>query len=741
MAIDSNPRRRVPFCRLRRRSSRTCYQPDSVDRLTGTLSGRGSHTFNRDEPKGGAGAARFVLVLAGVFFALSTWTSYLRWADFRYRTFDLAYYVQAVWQLIHGRFDVSVENVPLLGNHVEPIVFLFAPLFAVVRHPMLFVVLQNAALAAMAPIGFFLARRWFEPLAASMLAGALLVAPAAGYVALHEFHPEALTAPLLLLMFYGKASRRLWLHWISLVGVLACKENMALLLGAYCAVFLVIERRLSVRELWRWYGGPLLLAILWFLLCTRVITPAFNSGNIDYVSLYDRIGKSAGEIAWNAFSQPQLIGRALLHSIMHGNLVAALLLPFLALPLLRPRWLIIASPVLLQHLLSWRSSEWTIYFHYAAPLLPLFWMGAVEALAMLRHRQFGIGQRHHPGTKGQGPASEAEPTSLHGPARTPRPLTTAAKFSLAAAGFMLVGCLTAQIWIGPARTMVSELSARSIRDGDRLRKEALIQKIPANASVVAPLPYLSHLAMREKLFSLHYILKGLKTLSHERYRPPPPPDLVLVDYADGATFDATSGYYHPEMRTADGQSVPSSDRLLHDFLGKASWSKETGDALTLFRRLEPNRRDRALVEGQSVANQNVTQPVAVGAGNKLNAIGLVPQGRGDGSQPELWLTTEWEVEEAREVFPWMLLRLTNVKSGAATIVSLGLRAVDAAAGPAIEDCRISLSGLAPGEYFGDAIFVNNSRGEWLRAHGGDPKSAILNPSVPVGNLVIPEPRR
>ena len=62
-----------------------------------------------------------------VFFGTCTWASYAHWANFEYRTFDLAYYVQALWQLLHGRFEVSVEGVPLLGNHVEPIVLLLLP--------------------------------------------------------------------------------------------------------------------------------------------------------------------------------------------------------------------------------------------------------------------------------------------------------------------------------------------------------------------------------------------------------------------------------------------------------------------------------------------------------------------------------------------------------------------------------------------------------------------------------------
>src|SRR5438445_12160516 len=100
-----------------------------------------------------------VTTVAVIFFLVWTWTSYARWADFQYRSFDLAYYVQAIWQLIHGRFQVSVEPVPLLGNHVEPIIFSFAPLFFLFRHPMLFIVVQNAALASMGPLGYDIAKR------------------------------------------------------------------------------------------------------------------------------------------------------------------------------------------------------------------------------------------------------------------------------------------------------------------------------------------------------------------------------------------------------------------------------------------------------------------------------------------------------------------------------------------------------------------------------------------------------
>src|SRR5664279_255498 len=94
------------------------------------------------------------------------------------------------------------------------------------------------------------------------------------------------------------------------------------------------------------------------------------------------------------------------------------------------------------------------------------------------------------------------------------------------------------------------------------------------------------MAMRAHLHSLHYVLKGLKTLSRSAYSPPPPTDFVLIDYDDSATFDAVSGYYHPAMKTVDGRVIPSSDRLLHEFLRRCSWTVLATNELTVLRKRE-----------------------------------------------------------------------------------------------------------------------------------------------------------
>ncbi len=487
---------------------------------------------------------------AVLFFVTTTLTSWARWANYEYRTFDLAFYVQGIWQFLHGRFDVSVLGVPLLGNHVEPIVFLLSPFLLVVRHPLVFVALQNAALALMGPVAFRIGRRLgLEVFPALLASVSLLICPAAGYIALHEFHPEALSALFILLMLESRLAGRLGRYWLCFVLVLACKENMAVLLAAYCVVQIVLTRPRKWSELRSWYVWPLLIALVWLALSVGVIGPALNGGGVDYLTLYDRLGNSYPEILRNFLVRPQLAGTSLAHSLAHGSLFWGLLLCFGALPLLRPRWLLISAPILLQHFLSWRESEWTIYFHYAAPILPLFWIAAVEAAAR--------------------PAPE-----FWADRRVSLPVLATA--------LLLTASVVGQAILGPFPQMSDELAAYSGKRPARERKDALLAVIPPAASVVAGLPYLSHLAMRERLYSLHFILKGLKPLSHQRYQPPPPTDCVLVDYDDAATFDADAGYYHPAMETKDGAVIPSSDDLLRAFLSRATWASQRSDKLILF---------------------------------------------------------------------------------------------------------------------------------------------------------------
>jgi hypothetical protein len=294
---------------------------------------------------------------------------------------------------------------------------------------------------------------------------------------------------------------------------------------------------------------------------------------------------------------------------------------------------------------------------------------------------------------------------------------------------VIAACLVAQTFLGPA----SEIAATTVNwftgAQDRARKQAFIRQIPPEASVLAPLPYLSHLAMREGLYSLHYVLKGLKTLSRSAYSPPPPTDFVLMDYDDPATFDPIAGYYHPAMKTADGRVIPSSDRLLHEFLRRCPWTMRTSDELTLLQQTKT-----ALESPPSTASSSGR--VEITTGTTLTAI--TKSSDELTTNQGLEVQTTWDFQEPREVFPWMFLRLTPRDQRKGIIISRGLCAPEAPNGPYQERWRVTSSDQIPeGDYAVEVFFVDNAKRVWATKSGRlDARTPLLSAPVPLGELRV-----
>jgi hypothetical protein len=233
--------------------------------------------------------------------------------------------------------------------------------------------------------------------------------------------------------------------------------------------------------------------------------------------------------------------------------------------------------------------------------------------------------------------------------------------------------------------------------------------------------------MREKLYSLHYLLKGLKTLSRASYEPPPLTAFVFIDYRDSATFDATSGYYHPTMKTVDGRIIPSSDRLLHDFLKRVPWTIESSNELTLFTR----------GESEQPRERHGANPVfEVGTHTQLLGIDKSNDILSKTSAPSIRLT--WKFQGEREVFPWMALRLTRRGAEGVAFVTKGLCAPEAGDGLHEELWRIvATNELIPGDYAAEAIFIDNAKSAWSAGAGRNEfKPALLSEPVSIGEIKV-----
>ena len=133
----------------------------------------------------------------------------IKFRYYLYNDFDLAIFAQATDLALRGTLFSSIRGMNWLGDHVSLILFVIAPLYALLRHPMTLLLLQCLALALGAVPVFALARRELGDEAIALGFAALyLLHPAIGYTNLFEFHPETLATSLLLATFWAVSARR-----------------------------------------------------------------------------------------------------------------------------------------------------------------------------------------------------------------------------------------------------------------------------------------------------------------------------------------------------------------------------------------------------------------------------------------------------------------------------------------------------------------------------------------------------
>jgi hypothetical protein len=181
------------------------------------------------------------------------------------------------------------------------------------------------------------------------------------------------------------------------------------------------------------------------------------------------------------------------------------------------------------------------------------------------------------------------------------------------------------------------------------------------------------------------------------------------------------------MKAVDGRVIPSSDRLLHEFLRRASWTASSSNELTLLRQgkaaTEPpmNLESGPAVEiGRGTTLVNITK-----SGNELTEQGLE-------------IKMSWTFPDQRDVFPWMFLKLTPRTRGHAIIISKGLCAPEAASGSYQESWNLTPSERIPeGDYGVEALFVDNTRRSWAAKSGQrDAQTSLLVPALPLGDLKV-----
>ena len=289
-------------------------------------------------------------VLCGVMALIWGAVYWGKHAGFELGNYDVGIYSSVAYNSSLGEwFFSSVQQKNHLGEHLSPVMALFAPLYRL-QPDLRWLLFTQLATYCLTPwpldrlVRSLVAAR--RPTAACSCALTLLwfLYPPMQAAMKTPFHPSSLAAPLILLCLLWWRQQRFVRFSVGMAALLLFKENLALVLAGVGMTTLVEGRRVRL--------GVLLLALsaglLW--MSTQWLIPWIEGGDYSKLSRlapFDRL--------------PEKV-----------NYVWGLLSPLGLLPLLHWRQGLVALPAMLQNLASGYQPMLSLRFHYddlTAPLL------------------------------------------------------------------------------------------------------------------------------------------------------------------------------------------------------------------------------------------------------------------------------------------------------------------------------------------------------------------------------------
>ena len=325
------------------------------------------------------------LLAAAIAFAWTMHAELQRMYGMTALAWDLAYDQQVVWDITQGHgFYSSFARANFLGIHLEPILLLLAAVEKVWPSPIVLLIFGTAGLAATGPAAylFFRALLPADKPASPWLAVALAT-PIPFWAAMQEaasdfFHPENMALALALLAGWAGLRGHRVAMWVLCVLTLTCKEDQVYTIG----VLALLMRSYGAPQVAKHWRFILYLAGGWFLIGTGVVQQHFRDyGYTDIVYYRWLIGLDP-----NIAVSTQAVLEALVRPLalaMVGGVVASLA----CLPLLAPRWLLLAIPPYLANVLSEHVPQNDLHLHYVLLLLfPLIVAAGVGGRRLLARR-------------------------------------------------------------------------------------------------------------------------------------------------------------------------------------------------------------------------------------------------------------------------------------------------------------------------------------------------------------------
>ncbi len=452
---------------------------------------------------------RLVIILALLWAGVLAAYAFVRHDRLNSSAYDLAIKSQVIWNTWQGDwFASSIEVEHYLGDHVQLIFLLLAPLFGIWANVKVLLLIQALLLSLGAIPIYRIARRklpgdWL----ALLFALAYLLFPLIGFVNRFDFHPLVFTIPFFLLAYdLLETDHPLWASLFILLS-LSLREEVGFTVFAFGLYVAIFMKRRTVGFTWAAAG------LAWSLIAIFIIIPHFRGGTSDTLGRYAWLGSMPPEMLQTMISQPRHVLDHLLVDY-RWQLPLKLLLPLGFLSLLSPAPLLVGLPALAYNMLSETPSQSSIYFQYLAPVVPFVFIAAIQGARRLQ--------------------------DWFSPPRA-RWIVT---------GLVTLGLLLAWIWDNPFTKIIDApyFPVYGLQPVvDRNAFAAAQAHLPPDAPVATMMAYAPHLALRPEL---HLFYDRLQL--EERSFGFPQTEYLLLNLTD-LRWGVNARFYYSAIETAIGQ--------------------------------------------------------------------------------------------------------------------------------------------------------------------------------------------
>lgn len=188
-----------------------------------------------------------VALCASIYCLIFSYISLSQYDRFGSSTFDLAIFDQAMWLIVHGKAPfVTLRGVHILADHFSIVLYLIAPLYALLPSPKTLLVLQTIALAAGSLPLFAIARRILsDPRFALGVSVSYLCCPLVHMNNVSEFHPDAFGIPLILSAYAFVLSKKWAPYCISMLCIMLVKETAVIVALVMAVLIWPVSRKMS----------------------------------------------------------------------------------------------------------------------------------------------------------------------------------------------------------------------------------------------------------------------------------------------------------------------------------------------------------------------------------------------------------------------------------------------------------------------------------------------------------------